>query len=182
MRRKLKIDLHTHCSEAAGFVGPDIKVVSRIVEQAKARGLDGLAVTEHWDASFGWVVKNVVEEHFADAGLVIVPGREMTAGYTHHLVELRLPNGTTFKFLAHPNRSVELVDGMRGIEILNGMHDDLNQDLVLELARAHHLVLLSNSDAHRLEDIGRYHTEVTIDDETGEWLIADTTGQLVKIT
>ena len=54
IKLKIKIDLHTHCLEATGDPVPKISTVRNIVEQIKKRGLDGIAVTEHYTKDFGF--------------------------------------------------------------------------------------------------------------------------------
>ena len=71
--RKLKLDLHTHCLEAVGFSETSIDVVARIIAAIKAKGLDGIAITDHARQRFARKVKAVVETHF-DNTVLIIPG------------------------------------------------------------------------------------------------------------
>lgn len=180
MNRKLKIDLHTHCGEALDNQAPGTRVVAEIIQAVKQRGLDGIAITEHKTFRYGSAVKTVVEAHFPDAGIIIIPGREIEFGYGFHVVELQLPNNGVFKFLAHPKKVLENLDGICGIEIENGMNG-VNAAVALEMANKHNLVLLKNSDAHRLEDIGTFYNEIEIDDATGKWFVKDSRGNLAEM-
>lgn len=166
--RQLKLDLHTHCGEALNFATPDVEVVRRIVEMAKSRGLDGIAITEHDNKDYGDRVKAVVDQHFAGE-LLIIPGCEHS-GWPRDIVELYLPDGAVFRFWAHPgypatvSRSDNLAN-LHGIEIANGLHDaDIDKNTVREMSLKHGLLLLTDSDAHDLKDIGRYYNEVSLED------------------
>jgi len=53
----LKLDLHTHCGEATSCLDPTLDIVKKIVAVVKDRGLDGIAVTEHYAKAFGYGVK-----------------------------------------------------------------------------------------------------------------------------
>jgi hypothetical protein len=70
--------------------------------------------------------------------------------------------------LAHPGypgNPTNYIHGLNGIEIENGMHNwHIDKATVRELARENHLILLSNSDAHYLRDVGKYYSEITFED------------------
>ena len=74
--RKLKLDLHTHCLEALR-TKPTVDAVRQIVDAVKAKGLDGLAITEHWNKDYGFRAKEILEEHFPGE-IVLIPGQEIT--------------------------------------------------------------------------------------------------------
>jgi len=161
---KLKLDLHTHPFEATGFrqITPDI--AERLVARIRERGLDGIAVTEHADRSYGFKVKEIVEARYPD--IVIIPGQEANV-WPVQVVELSLPGDVTFKFLAHPGYPGELTsaDGLHGVEIDNPLHSwHINKEKVQALAEKYNLMLLSNSDAHTVEDIGARYNEVSIEE------------------
>jgi histidinol phosphatase-like PHP family hydrolase len=45
------------------------------------------------------------------------------------------------------------------------MHDhEMDQAAIRKVARKHNLLLLQNSDAHSLRDIGKYYNEITIEE------------------
>jgi hypothetical protein len=54
MGSKLKLDLHTHCREATACPTPTLSTVKRIVAAVKSRGLDGVAITEHYTERYGY--------------------------------------------------------------------------------------------------------------------------------
>ena len=167
----MKLDLHTHVFEEFLPVSPrsiTIKSVEKLVEAIKDKGLDGIAVTEHDTKAYGYRVKEIVETHFNNE-VLIIPGRELQSG-TIHYVELDLPcDGiVTFRFLVHPGYPGDPVDhiqGFNGIEIQNALHNwHIDQEKVKGLAAKHNLILLANSDAHYLHDIGRCYSEISLED------------------
>ena len=163
---KLKLDLHTHTYEATGYHDPPVEVVKRIVDQIKIRRLDGIAVTEHHDKDYGFRVKEMVEQFF-DNEVLIIPGQEIDIGWRQQEVELYLPNGSTFRFLAHPGYPSNgyTINDVQGIEIDNVMHEwEIDKSKVREVAEKHGLLLLSNSDAHYVSDIGRYYNEISLEE------------------
>lgn len=163
---KLRLDLHTHCYEATGYRDPPIDVVKRIVEQVKIRRLDGIAITEHHDKDYAYRVKEMVEQFFNNE-VLIIPGQEIDVGWRQQEVELYLPNGSTFRFLAHPGYPSNgySVENVQGIEIDNDMHAlEIDRAKVREVAETNDLLLLSNSDAHYLSSIGRYYNEISLEE------------------
>ena len=162
---KLKLDLHTHCMEATRFAPPSVDIVSQIVAKIKARGLDGIAITEHNHKDYGFRVKDIVERYFNNE-VLIIPGQEVDIGLRQE-VELYLPNNSTFRFLAHPGFPYAsepfIIDNVQGIEIENGLHP-IDKRRVRELAEGNHLLLLSNSDAHDLDKIGVYYNEIDLEE------------------
>lgn len=164
---KIKLDLHTHCMEATTYTKPTIDIVKKIVDQIKARGLDGIAITEHMDKDYAYRVKEIVEQHF-DSQVIIIPGQEIYV-WPVHMVELYLPGDVTFKFVGHPGYPTltfeEAFPKVHGIEIENGIHDwHMDKGKLTELAEKHNLVPLSNSDAHNIEDIGRHFSVVDLEE------------------
>lgn len=156
---KLKLDLHTHCQEATGYAAATPQIVEKILDRVVARGLDGLAITEHWSSRYAYQVKDIMAAHFPDCNLIMIPGKEVDVG-PRQIIELYLPNDTTFRFWCHPEFwVVDIRPDIRGIEVENGMHH-INKERVMEIAADHGLKLLRNSDAHYLEDIGRYYNEI----------------------
>lgn len=170
----LKLDLHTHCMEATGMVAyPSIHLVRKIVDKIKNRGLDGIAITEHDDKDYGLRVKKIVDEYF-DSQILIIPGREITVSQMGwaEMVELFLPNGSTFRFLPHPSYPYPGDNGfeydmnlLQGIEIGNALHDrQINKKKVKEISQKYNLILLKNSDAHTLDEIGSFHNEISLEE------------------
>jgi predicted metal-dependent phosphoesterase TrpH len=161
----MKLDLHTHCLEATGVVHPDKKMVEQVVIAVKAAGLDGIAVTEHDNIDHGYRIKQLADKFFSGQ-ILVIPGREIRQGF-NHVVELYLPDNTVFRFIAHPGNlrinCPENLDGIHGVEIENG-NQVINEDTTREFAKRHNLLLLSNSDAHSLSDIGRHYTDIEIEE------------------
>ena len=155
--KKLKLDLHTHCLEAVGFSEPTLDVVARIIAAIKAKGLDGIAITDHARQQFAYKVKAVVETHF-DNVVLVIPGREIDWG-SMEIVELFLTEDRIFRFIAHPGYPGTFTLNaaqVRGIELENSGHNwHMDKDRIIQFALEHKLLLLKNSDAHYLEDIGK---------------------------
>lgn len=139
--------------------------MAKIVAHIKAKGLDGIAITEHWDKDYGFRVKEIVEESFGNE-VLIIPGQELDNS-ERHVVELYLPNGATFRFLGHPGFPTNsyTVEDVQGIEIESAMHGwHIDKEKVKALAEEHDLLLLRNSDAHSIDWIGRYYNEIDLED------------------
>lgn len=172
----MKLDLHTHCREAVSCPNPTPDVVRRIVAAVKNRGLDGIAITEHYTGAYAYEVKEIVHSHFNDE-ILIIPGREIDRVFLKvekglfHVVELYLPGDVTFRFIAHPGHPHisdlgSHIDGnIHGLELRNPEHDDeMDEAMIRALAEGHDLLLLTNSDAHALADIGTYYNEVDVEE------------------
>lgn len=161
----LKLDLHTHCLEATHFARPTVDVVGQIVERVKAQGLDGIGITDHLEKNYALQVAEIVHEHFNNE-ILIIPGQELDRVY-YHMVELYLPGDCVFRFVAHPgypsSRWAEYLDDIHGLEIENGNWGVARQK-VRQVAEEKGLLLLSNSDAHSLYQIGKHSNEVDLDD------------------
>lgn len=161
---KLKLDLHTHCWEATNFAYPSVEIAAKILDRVKDRGLDGIAITEHVDLRYAQQMKKIIDENFPDCGLIIIPGREVNQTW-HHVVELFLDENTVFRFLAHPDFRWPMPDNIQGIEIENGMHvGQINKALVQEMADKQDLLILRDSDAHYLKDIGYFFNEISLEE------------------
>ncbi|MDY7036996.1 MAG: PHP domain-containing protein [Thermodesulfobacteriota bacterium] len=165
---KLKLDLHTHCFEAMGFERPTVAVVEKIVDSIRAAGLDGIAITDHNGnySHYPYLVGEIIGKYFQDQ-ILVIPGREIS-DLTRHVVELFLPGKLTFRFVAHPGYPIsrywdEEFEDIQGLEINNGQYP-IDSERIREVAQRHELLLLSNSDAHRLEDFGKYYNEIDLDD------------------
>lgn len=165
---KLKLDLHTHCQEAMSYTGASPSSARRILQAVKAKGLDGIAITEHNKTDFAFKIREIIEKELGSE-IIIIPGQELDTP-TIQLVELYFPERLVFTFLAHPGFpspiEVESYLGqVQGIEIRNGAHElDLNMARMEALARRYNLLLLSNSDAHDLQDIGSYYNVIEMEE------------------
>ena len=170
----MKLDLHTHCREATACPRPTLDIVRRIVAAVKIRGLDGIAITEHYTEAYGYEVREIVACHL-NGEILVIAGQEIDKMFLginkglFHVVELYLPGDTTFRFIAHPGRPYirdldsQIDDSIHGIELRSLWHDDkMDEASIRELAEKHDLLLLTNSDAHVLSDIGKYYNEIDI--------------------
>ncbi|MFC1939240.1 PHP domain-containing protein [Chloroflexota bacterium] len=164
----MKLDLHTHCLEATSFARPDARVAERIVTRIKEQGLDGIAITDHSElgTEFACKIKDILAGSSHNE-ITIIIGAEVSRG-PYHIVELYLRDNCTFRFIAHPgSHSLRLLEqeysdylnGIHGMEIENGNYW-VDSEEAVEFARNHGLLLLSNSDAHNLADIGRHYNEI----------------------
>lgn len=165
----MRLDLHTHCGEATCVYTPTPDVVRKIVAATRAKGLDGIAITEHYNKTYGFKVKEIVDQYFKGE-ILVIPGQEIDKGKLH-VVVLYLPGELTFRFVVHPgypkveDLGSEIDDSIHGIEVRNPTHDDeMDQAAIRKVARKHKLLLLRNSDAHFLSDIGKYYNEITIEE------------------
>lgn len=161
--RKLRLDLHTHCRELTNFVEPTREVVGSIVARIKEAGLDGIAVTEHENKSYGFLIRDLVAQYFPGE-VLIIPGNERNLPLFMHMVELYLSDDITFRFMAHPispSLWADYIDRLHGLEIDN-VGWTFDKERIREVARKHDLLLLSNSDAHYLEEIGCHYNEIEL--------------------
>ena len=160
----MKLDLHTHCFES--LLLPSVDSVRRIVSAAKAKGLDGIAVTEHHKRDYGYQTRDILKRYFNNE-ILIIPGQEIPTGPVE-IVELYLPCNATFRFLAHPGLPGDFedyVDGVHAIEIDNALHNwHMDKEKIRMVAEKHGLLLLRNSDAHHQNDIGEYYNEITLEE------------------
>ena len=137
----------------------------RIIAVIKAKGLDGIAVTEHRSKNYGYQTREIVKRYFNDE-VLIIPGQEIDMGPVQ-IVELYLPCNATFRFLAHPGypgNFMNHLDNLHGIEIENGIHNyQMDKDKIRMVAEKHGLLLLRNSDGHDPNDIGKFYNEITLE-------------------
>ena len=75
----MRIDLHTHSSASDGTDTPDA-----LVREAKAAGLDVVALTDH-DATSGWAEAQQAAD---EVGITLVPGLEISTKLQHRGVHL----------------------------------------------------------------------------------------------
>lgn len=169
---KVRVDLHTHIWEASGFLTPNVEWAAKVLEQCKAKGIDGIAITEHHDREPGFAYKRIFEEHFPGE-LMVFPGWEIEEHFatnyfhTREVGEFMLPNGKVFRNYCHPGhpaRNIEL-DTVQSIEIDNRLHNwHIDRDRVHAVAEENGLLLTRVSDAHDLQDIGTNYIEIDLDE------------------
>jgi hypothetical protein len=170
---KVKLDLHTHVWEAFGFQPPSLSIAEKVVAQIKARGIDGIAITDHHNKEWAIEFRELVERHFPGQA-IIIPGWEIEVRPAsnpfseYQVAELFLPGGGVFRIYCHPgyySPHIVIEDGIHAIEIDNYIHNwHIRQAQVEEIARAHSLLTVRVSDAHTLENIGLRHTEVELEE------------------
>jgi predicted metal-dependent phosphoesterase TrpH len=172
----LKIDLHTHSTCSDGLGRPE-----DIIESAKGKGLDGLAITDH----------NTLDGYFSvsdmEGDLLIIPGFEVETEAGHILVlgleelpsgvegisyeELigwvRVRNGLTV--IAHPAISrFHMAEWNRSkpdaVEVLNAMYPlQFFVQRGLRLSQRMGLPALGGSDAHDHFTVGDAYSVVDVE-------------------
>lgn len=137
-----------------------------IIDTVKAKGLDGIAITEHYSKRYGLLSKEILDTYFPNE-IIIIAGQE-TSSYGQEVVELYLDDGITFRFIAHPISIYRFSKdryNVQGIEIKNYLHqDEMHSEELLEIARRENLLPLMNSDAHLLADIGKLYNYLDIEE------------------
>ncbi len=170
---KVKLDLHTHIWEAFNFQPPNESMAEQVLGQIKARGIDGIAITDHHNKDWAFEFKDLVDRCYPGE-VIIIPGWEIEVRppqnpfAEYQVAELFLSDGSTFRSYCHPGYySPEIIieDGIHAIEIDNYIHNwHIRKQQVAELAQAHDLLILEVSDAHNLENIGLRYTELELDE------------------
>lgn len=148
----MKFDPHTHVFEYLRQ-RPNSGNVKLIIDTAKRKGLGALAVTEHDNKEIGFEASRLASVHFPD--FRIIPGVE-TSREGVHVITLFLPEGE-FELIAHSTRYIE---GVQGIEIKNAQYPELDEVEARRIAKEHDLVMLESSDAHDINRIGFYFSNL----------------------
>lgn len=175
----LKIDLHIHTNHSDSS-----STLHQIIQRAKERGLDGIAITDHMDTE---AYREIPKE--AD-GILIIPGVEVESADGHILVlgvqraprrDLSLPEivewarrlgGATV--MAHPtvpglSASEEAIRLAKpdAIETSNALVPlERYNRLSRELAERLGLPQTGGSDSHRAETVGDMYTLVDVENRT----------------
>ena len=168
------IDLHCHTKvhSACSALTPEA-----LVRAGRARGLDGVCITEH-DAL--WPLEEI-ERVAAEMEFVVLRGMEVTTEVGHVLVfgmpyydpamatlaELhRMVRGEGgLMYLAHPSRRygslppADLASAFDSVEVHNGTEGMLQNDNHLLLARGLALPGIGGSDSHAVREVGVCATE-----------------------
>lgn len=121
----MRIDLHTHSTASDGTDSP-----ADVVEQAKAAGLDVVALTDH-DTTAGWAAA-------ADAalahGIALVRGTEVSAtagGISVHLLSyLQDPQATSLVEAMETTRTARLDRARRMVDLLSEDYDVTWEDVM----------------------------------------------------
>ncbi len=165
----LRFDLHVHSNYSKDGLSP----VEQILKAAKARGLDGVAITDHDTTEGGRYALEVVDR--VAPGLLIIPGEEVTTRSGHLIVlgitrdiprdmsvedtikEARRQGGVVV--VPHPyNRprhGMPIPKGADAAEVYNsryilGMHNRV----AARHARRRRLPEVAGSDAHQASLVG----------------------------
>jgi predicted metal-dependent phosphoesterase TrpH len=163
------IDLHCHTRvrSACSALTPDA-----LVRAARARGLDGVCITEH-DAL--WALDDI-RRLAEEMEFVVVRGMEVTTEVGHVLVfglDEHHPDMATLEslhrivraehglmYLAHPSRRYgtlppdDLSAYFDSVESQNGTEGMLQNDNAAQLARGLRLPGIGGSDAHSAREVG----------------------------
>jgi|MudIll2142460700_1097286.scaffolds.fasta_scaffold80851_2 PHP-associated len=180
MSKLLKMDLHSHPIEALkgelgikGIGDIGIKAAEAIAGRVKQAGLDGIAITERGNFNSGWVASLEIRENFQHENLIILPGAEVEY-YGQQFVQIFIPdcyrgripffkNKEWFLILIIPDQDSRL-DFSKIDQIAYDAVEEKsvrgNFPAAKQIASATGIPTIECSDAHRLEDIGRYYTEI----------------------
>ena len=166
------IDLHCHTAPLSSCSALD---VGQLVDLARARGLDGICLTEHDRA---WPEEELAELRRSLA-FPIFAGVELTTDMGHVLAFGLSPGGLSavaseafaaaqregaLLFLAHPARdgllrvNAETVRYFESVEAINGSDSRLQNMAATGLASGFRLPGIGGSDAHTGDEVGRAAT------------------------
>ncbi len=170
---KVKLDLHTHLWEAFSFQPPSASMAEQVVARIKARGIDGIAITDHHNKEWAFEFRDLVERHYPGE-VVIIPGWEIEVRPEenpfdeYQVAELFLPGGGVFRTYCHPgyySPNIIIEENIHAIEIDNYIHNwHIRKAQVAEIAQTHDLLVLEVSDAHNLQNIGLRYTELDLEE------------------
>ncbi|NMG75473.1 PHP domain-containing protein [Aromatoleum diolicum] len=157
-----------------------------LVRRAKALGLDGVCITEH----YSYEASEPVEQVGRDEGLLVLRGVEIATDRGHMLAygveddgwniwgrDNYLPIAEVIAHInslggicvpAHPFREVGVASlleglldlrGIAGVETHNGSNRESDNELAINAARHMALPALGGSDCHKTEAVGRCATK-----------------------
>lgn len=171
----MKVDLHIHENKYS----PDSHVsIEEIVKEAKRKGLDGIALTNHesveikdeiveLEKKYDFTIFPGVEYLTTDGDIVAfgideLPKEQMSA---QEFIEYVNSFGGTCTS-AHPYRTnnrglkdkLYTVKGLTAIEGYNGSTTDYHNGLAVEVGKKLGIQIIGSSDAHVVEKVGVYAT------------------------
>ena len=167
----LKFDLHAHSK----YSYDSFMSVEKILEMAKKKGLDGIAVTDHntmkggvealkinEDKDFQVIVGAEIKTEYGDiVGLFL--GEEIRARRFEEVIE-EIKSQGGLSVLAHPyrqyNNPEEIVDRVDLVEAFNARSKKEDNKRAYELAKRFKKSMTGGSDAHLGFEIGRGRTIV----------------------
>lgn len=210
----MRIDLHTHTSPRSACSSLD---PLDLVREATRLGLDGICLTEHqvlWQpdevAELAQATQVKVfrgNEFTTNQGDILVFGYEEDVKELLTIEELRdaVTTAGGFMIAAHPFRgfktfgigqlqmtveqaaSRKVFDFVDALEIRNGKVSDQENDMAARVAARLDLPGTAGSDAHRLDEVGKWVTdfERAIEDEqelieelrAGRFIVSDASGR-----
>ena len=183
---QLKFDLHVHTSASHDGCSSALEMA----EAAKARGLDGVAITDHDIVMDSLAASSLSRK----TGMIIIPGVEVTTAEGHLVILMpkrATPPGTGFMdaaraaladgslpFIPHPTDPLSHGVGeavVRGsialrlpIEVLNASTATKYNRTAGELADDLSLPKLASSDAHIAKAVGDAYTIIDASDRSVE--------------
>jgi histidinol phosphatase-like PHP family hydrolase len=182
MSKVLKIDFHTHPIEGLrdqmgikGIGNINKEVAKRIVDCIKSAGINGIAITEHGNFIHSWVTCLEILDHFRQERLVILPGTEVDYG-TQQFLHIYIPDyyrrripffagKEWFTIMVHPGHynplEVKSGDGIP-IDAVEEKSIHGTFPLAEQISKVRSIPVTGSSDAHQLEDIGKFYTEVEL--------------------
>jgi predicted metal-dependent phosphoesterase TrpH len=174
MSNKLKIDLHVHTN----FSKDGFSSINEVVKYAKAKGLDGIAITDH-DVLIN---EKVIEKISKENNIIIIPGIEVTTKYGH-LIILKPSNlkndieellKNEIIIIPHPldpfshgigkNIIKKILYKKPLLEIRNSSTLPIYNKLAERLANKYELGVVGGSDAHIAYMVGTSYTIVEVED------------------
>jgi predicted metal-dependent phosphoesterase TrpH len=183
--RGMVIDLHVHSYPASPCSSNPLE---RLIEEARAIGLDGICLTDHnhvWDPA---EVESLRQQHdflilrgneiTTDQGDILVLGLEEDIQGVIKLEDLRerVVKAGAFMIAAHPFRGFltfgigylgltpekarerPLFQGVDAVEVLNSRVSEKENRFASQVAEDLGLPLTGGSDAHKTGEVGRYAT------------------------
>ena len=174
----LRLDLHVHTS----YSHDGFSSLKDVVEAAKAKGLDGIAITDH-----DTIDAHPEAEKFSERNFLIIPGLEISSADGHILglgVRELVPRKLTAKetvglireqggiaISAHPfnpfasgqKPGIVYKAKFDAIEALNSRAPFLANPLARRFAERNHLPMTAGSDAHHCDDVGMASTILNCD-------------------
>lgn len=168
----LRLDLHVHTSHSID----GLYSVGEMVAAAKAKGLNGIAITDH-----NTITGHREAEKFSKDGFLVIPGIEVSSADSHivglgvsELVPRDLPADETVRRIrkqggiaiaAHPfalGRRPGLVYSAKfdAIEVLNSRAILFSNPLARRFAERNKVPMVAGSDAHRRDEVGLAYTSV----------------------
>ncbi|WP_410764409.1 PHP domain-containing protein [Haloferax sp. DFSO60] len=177
-------DLHTHSrffhqkpGVAAGFDPYGARATLKV---ATARGLDGIAITNHDFFRPATIVSDAcipgIEISTTQGHLLVVgpnPPRDTVSGELtpHEAVELAHDHGCA-TIIAHPFRNSTLKESDADFDAIevNGKHPEHRREIE-RIAEERNLSLVGGSDAHFPFEVGRLSTRIDADEFTPEAVV-----------